>query len=145
MEIIMLDLAAGFENRNYGLRRSADLRILSKSLAVVFPLLAVAGSLFLYLWVGGQNIQTGYQLQRLQLKEKELLNIHRQFIIEEQILKNPEKLNAMAQADLGMFLLQPDQIIPASYEHGDSENREKFSSNLDRSKEPVQNIAFNGL
>ena len=74
-----------------------------------------------------------------------LLNIHRQFIIEEQILKNPEKLNAMAQADLGMFLLQPDQIIPASYEHGDSENREKFSSNLDRSKEPVQNIAFNGL
>ena len=141
----MLDLAAGFENRNYGLRRSTDPRILLKSLAVVLSLLAVAGSLFIYLWVGGQNIQIGYQLQWLQLKEKELLNIHRQCIIEEQILKNPEKLNAMAQADLGMFLLQPDQIIPASYEHGDSEKREKYSGNLGRSTEPVKNIAFNGL
>jgi cell division protein FtsL len=145
MEIIMLDLAAGFEDRNYGLRRSTDLRILLKPLVVVFPFLAVAGSLFLYLWVGGQNIQTGYQLQRLQLKETELLNVRRQIIIEEQILKNPEKLNAMAQADLGMFLLQPNQIIPASYEHEDSENREKFSGNLGSSSEPLKNITFNGL
>jgi hypothetical protein len=145
MEVTMLDLAAGFENRNYGLRKNTDLRILLKSLEVVLPVMAVAVSLFLYLWVGGQNIQVGYQLQHLQLEEKELLNIRRQCIIQEQVLNNPEKLDAMAQADLGMFLLQPNQIIPASYKHSNKEKLEMLSGNFGRSTESERNNALNGL
>lgn len=145
MESIMMDLAAGFENRNYGLRRSSDLRIVIKSLAIVVPFIAIAGCLSVYLWIGGQNIQLGYQLQQLHVQERDLLNIRQQIIIEEQILTNPEKINAVAYADLGMLLLQPNQIIPASYEHSNSAAPEMLSSNIDRSKEPVINNAIDGL
>ena len=141
----MLDLAAGFENRNYGLRRSSGLRVVIKSLAMVVPFIAVAGCLSPYLWFGGQNIQLGYQLQQLHTQEQELLNIRRQIIIEEQALTNPEKINAMAYADLGMLRLQPDQIIPASYEHPNPGNVELLSGNIARSTEPERTNALNGL
>lgn len=141
----MLDLAAGFENRNYGLRRSSDLRIVIKSLMTVVPFIAVAGCLSIYLWIGGQRIQVGYQLQQLHLQEQELLNIRRQIIIAEQILMDPERLHAEAQMDLGMSPLQPNQIIPASYKHSKSAEPEMLSGNLGRSSDPVGNDEFKGL
>jgi hypothetical protein len=139
----MLDLAPGFENRNYCLRRSADLRTVFKSLRALFPLLVIALSLSFYLWAGAQNIYIGYQLQQLRLQEKDLLNIRQQLIIEEQILKDPGTLNALVHRDPGMILLQPDQIIPASYEPGNTGAPRMLSSNLGYPEKPALNSALN--
>lgn len=109
----MLDLAAGIEVRNYGLRRAGDPRSLLESLKMIFPLAMVAGALSFYVWVRGQVIQVGYQSQRLKAQEEELLQTKQHLVLEEQTLKDPRWLEAAARKNLNMAALEPCQVIPA--------------------------------
>jgi len=109
----MLDLAAGIEVRNYGLRKASDPQSLLESLKMILPLTMVAGALSFYVWVRGQVIQVGYQSQRLKAQEEELLQTRQQLVLEEQTLKDPKWLEAAARKNLGMAVVKPYQVIPA--------------------------------
>jgi cell division protein FtsL len=140
----MLDLAAGIEERNYGLRRTTDPRALMESLRIVLPFVVIAGALSFHIWVRSQSIYIGYQNQQLNAQEEELLQIRQQFILEEQTLKDPQWLEAIARKDLGMVILQPNQIIPPPLENwnaGHSGTPEL--GNLIHSSEPKRSSAFN--
>jgi cell division protein FtsL len=107
----MWDLAPGIEERNYGLRRTPDLRTLWESLKIILPMFLIAGALSFHIWIRSEIIHSGYQMQEFSEQEKSALQLHEQLILEEQTLKNPEWLEQMASNNLGMILLRADQII----------------------------------
>ncbi len=109
----MLDLAAGIEARNYGLRKSGDPRSVLEYLKIIGPLFLIAGALAFHVWVRSQNIQLGYRSQELSTRERELSQIRQQLILEQRTLEDPEWLEAIARTSLGMIILRPNQIIPA--------------------------------
>ena len=88
----MVDLAAGTEIRNYGLKRTPEI------------------------------IDVGYQKQDLKIQEEELSRSLQQLVVEEQVLKDPKWLDAVASKSLGMIIVRPDQIIPASIQTWKGDN-----------------------
>jgi cell division protein FtsL len=107
----MTDWAGGTETRNYGIRRVIDPKNLSELLQVVLFLVALAGVLSYYLWIRSQIINIGYQNQQLNAREEVLVRVQARLILEEQTLKNPERLDVIARTDLGMIPLRPNQLI----------------------------------
>jgi cell division protein FtsL len=113
----MLDFAAGIEAKNYGLRKTTDFRSLLESLKFVLPFVAIAAAFSFHVWVRSQNIHLGYQSQQLNAQAEELQQIRQQLILEEQTLKDPRSLEAVARKNLGLVLLRPSQIIPPPLEN----------------------------
>ncbi len=111
MEYIMLDFAAGIEAKNYGLRKTSDLRTLLDSLKILFPLVMIAGALSFHIWIRSQKIQVGYENQQLIHQEEGLLNLQKELILEEQTLKDPKTLEIVALGDLDMIVPPADRII----------------------------------
>jgi len=72
---------------------------------------AIAGVLSFYLWIRSQMINIGYQSQQFTTKEETLKRAQGMLILEEQTLKNPERLDAIARTDLGMIPLRTNQLI----------------------------------
>ncbi len=107
----MLDFAAGLETKNYGLKKTTDLRSLLESVWIVMPLAVIAGAFYFHVWVHSQNINIGYRSQQLSVQADRLKQIQQQLILEEQTLKDPALLEALACENLGLVLLQPGQII----------------------------------
>ena len=107
----MLDFAAGIEAKNYGLRKTSDLRTLLDSLKILCPLVVIAGALSFHIWIGSQNIQIGYENQELIRQEEELLDLKKELILEEQTLKDLRTLEALALGEMGMIVPSADQII----------------------------------
>jgi len=121
----MLDFAAGIESKNYGLRKTSDLRTLLDSLKILFPLVMIAGALSFHIWICSQNIQVGYQNQQLNDQEADLIDTQKQLILEEQTRKDPKTLETLAMGELGMIMPPADRIIlsttPEEWDLGNSE------------------------
>jgi len=124
----MLDFASGIESKNYGLKKTSDLRTLLDSLKILFPLAVIAGALSFHIWVRSQNIQVGYQNQQLINQQEELQNLQNELILEEQTLKDPKTLELLALGDLNMIIPPADRIIlSAPVEEWDTGNSETLA------------------
>ncbi|MBN1568772.1 MAG: cell division protein FtsL [Acidobacteria bacterium] len=140
----MVDLAAGTEVRNYGLKRTPDPKILQESLILILPLAVIAAALAFSIWIRSEIIYSGYQKQDLKAQEEELLRSHQQLVVEEQILKDPRWLDAVAGNSLGMIIVRPDQIIPASFSNWkDDHTKSALIGNLVQPYGPKKPASFN--
>ena len=121
----MLDFAAGIESKNYGLRKTSDLRTLLDSLKILLPLVMIAGALSFHIWICSQNIQIGYQSQQLTYEEEDLMDNQKQLILEEQTFKDLKRLETLALGEMGMIIPPADRIIistaPEDWDLGNSE------------------------
>jgi cell division protein FtsL len=144
-EKIMIDFAAGIEAKNYGLSNTSDPRSLVESMKILLPLVAIAGILSFHVWVRSQNLQVGYESQRLLNQKEELLNIRKKLILEEQTLKDPRSLEVIARRDLGMIMLPVDQVIlPPASEGWDTSASETLAlGNISRSSDLKKPSPFN--
>jgi cell division protein FtsL len=107
----MKDWVGGIESRNYGIRRHLDAGMLSELLRIFIALLLVAGALLFYSWVQSQIVNIGYQSQKLFNEEEALRRTEKWLILEEETLRSPERIDAIARNELGMMPLRPNQII----------------------------------
>ncbi len=107
----MTDWAEGIETRNYGIKREFDGRMFSEILRTILSLTLVAGALVFYSWVRNQILSTGYQSQNLFTEEELLLRAEKRLVLEEETLRNPERIDVIARNDLGMTPLHPSQLI----------------------------------
>jgi cell division protein FtsL len=107
----MTDWADGIEIRNYGIKLEIDGRVFSESLRTILSLALVAGALVFYSWVRNQIISTGYQSQNLFTEEELLLRTEKRLMLEEEMLRNPGRIDTIARNDLGMTPLHPSQLI----------------------------------
>jgi cell division protein FtsL len=140
----MLDLAAGIEERNYGLKKKPDTQILRESMPLVFLLAIIATALFFHVWICSQTLRIGYQSQELNSQEQELLRSQQHLIVEEQTLKDPKWLAAVAGRDLGMTIVRADQIIPAPIGNWNAGNvKPTLIGNLIQASEPVKPSSLN--
>ncbi|MGH8247054.1 MAG: cell division protein FtsL, partial [Gammaproteobacteria bacterium] len=108
----MVDWAGNTEISNYGIKREMDFRNLMELLWIILTLLVLAGVLIFHSWERSQIVNMGYESQRLQAIEESLLRSQRALILEEEILKNPQRIDGIARQELGMSPLRPDQILP---------------------------------
>jgi cell division protein FtsL len=141
----MIDFASGIEAKNYGLRNTSDPRSLFESMKTLLPLVAIAGILSFHVWVRSQNIQIGYESQKLLTQKEELQNVQNQLILEEQTLKDPRSLEILARRDLGMVMLPVDRVImaPASDNWDTSASGILALGNTSRSSDLKKSSAFN--
>jgi cell division protein FtsL len=107
----MMDWAGDIEAKNYGIKRRTDRRNLVDLLRIVGPLLMVAGVLLFYAWVRSQAVDIGYEEQSLQAAEKAALRTQANYILEEQTLKNPQRIDGIARIELGMVLARTNQLV----------------------------------
>ena len=109
----MRDWAEGDEARNYRIARATGLKSLREAVGVVLLLAVIAGLLFSYIWIRGQISAVAHQDQQIRSEMDALVRTRGRLISEEQALKSPERIDAIARAELGMIPLQVDQILPA--------------------------------
>jgi cell division protein FtsL len=107
----MTDWAEGIETRNYGIRNELDAGMLSELMRVIIALVLIAGALLYYSWVQSQIVNTGYKSQQLFAEKESLLRTQKSLILEEEILRNPERIDAIARNELRMMPLHPNQLI----------------------------------
>jgi len=112
----MVDWAEVRVDRNYGIGRKADLRGVSELLKIILSLAAVSAALFFWSWVRIQIVNIGYESQRLQVREEALLRAQKSLMLEEETLKNPERIDSIARNQLGLTPLHPNQLIPAEFQ-----------------------------
>ncbi len=107
----MTDWADGIETRNYGIKSEIDASVLSELMRTIIALAMIAGALLFYSWVRSQIVNTGYEGQSLFAAEESLLRTQKKLILEEETLRNPERIDLIARNDLGMTPLRPNQFI----------------------------------
>jgi cell division protein FtsL len=112
----MLDWADGIQGRNYGIRRGPDARSLKEVTTIVSAMLVMAAVLLFYSWVRYQTINQGYCEQALQEKETKLLHAENLLAVEEQTLKNLDRIDSIARNDLGMLPALPGQVLAPQYQ-----------------------------
>jgi cell division protein FtsL len=107
----MMDWAEEIESRNYGIKRKTDRRNLTDLLRIIGSLLMIGGVLLFYAWVRSRIVENGYEEQHLQAQEKASLRTQANYILEEQTLKNPERIDSIARNELGMVLVHTNQLV----------------------------------
>ena len=107
----MTDWADGIETRNYGIKSEIDVGMLSELLRTIIALAIVAGAILFCSWVRSQIVNTGYESQNLFAAEESLLRTQKRLILEEETLRNPERIDIIARNDLGMTPLRPNQLM----------------------------------
>jgi cell division protein FtsL len=112
----MNDWAGEIENRNYGIKRITDLQKLTELLWILFPLAMIAGILLFCAWNRSQIVGMGYGSQQLQALETSLLREEKRLILEDQTLKNPERIETIARAELGMIPLRANQLLTPQFQ-----------------------------
>jgi len=100
-----------FRARNYGVRMQMDRKSLGELLGRVLFLGAIAAVLALYLYYHTQVTRVGYQTQELVAKEESLLRTRGHLILEEQTLKDPERIDTIARNVLRMSPVCADQLM----------------------------------
>ncbi len=70
--------------------------------------------LFAYAWQHYQWIQYGYHIESAQKKKEQLAEMGRQLRLERALLRNPQRIDALARRDLGMVVPAPGQLITLS-------------------------------
>ena len=108
----MTDWADGIEIRNYGIKNETDTHMLSELMRIIVTLAMVAGAFLYYSWIRSQIINTGYESQNLFTAEQSLLRTQKSLMLEEEILRAPERIDIIARNELGMTPLRPSQLIP---------------------------------
>jgi cell division protein FtsL len=109
----MVDWANRIEARNYNVRRETDSRNIKELLKLILSLAMVAGVLVYYSWVRSHFISVGYESQNLKTAESTLLHAQQNLILEEETLKNPERIDTIARNELNLMPLHPNQLLPA--------------------------------
>lgn len=107
----MTDWADGIEARNYGIKDEIDVHLLSELMRIIVGLAMIAGALLFYSWIRNQIVNTGYESQNLFAAEESLLRTQKRLALEEETLRNPERIDIIARNDLGMTPLRPRQLI----------------------------------
>jgi cell division protein FtsL len=108
----MVDWADRIEARNYNVRRETDSRNMKELLKIILSLAMVAGMLVYYAWVRSHFISIGYESQNLKAGEETLLHAQQGLIVEEETLKNPERIDRIARNELSLVPLRPSQLLP---------------------------------
>lgn len=119
LEIAMTDWADGIETRNYGIKSEIDASMLSELIRTIVPLAMIAAALLFHSWVRSQIVNTGYESQSLFAVKESLLRTHTRLILEEETLRNPERIDFIARNDLGMVPLRPNQFIQPQFQDSD--------------------------
>jgi cell division protein FtsL len=114
-EVEMVDWAGSMETRNYAIRREIDTRNLLDLLLISLSIGMVAGVFLLHSWVHAMMVETGYKAQSLQAEERALINDQEKLTLEEQTLMSPGRIDAIAQADLGMKPPRPNQLLTPAF------------------------------
>jgi cell division protein FtsL len=107
----MTDWADGIEMRNYGIKCVIDRRMLSELVRIITSLAMIAGALLFYSWVRSHLVNTGYEGQKLYMVEESLLRVQKRLILEEETLRDPQRIDIIARNDLGMMPVRPNQLI----------------------------------
>ncbi len=68
-------------------------------------------SVTLYVWYQITMIQTGYEIQQLQEKKRELHRLHQALLIEAASLSSPDRIERIATVQLGFKKPQTGQVI----------------------------------
>jgi cell division protein FtsL len=108
----MVDWAGRIGARNYNIRRESDSPHMKELLRIIFSLVMVSGVLFFYSWVRSNIVSIGYENQNLKATENTLLRTQKSLILEEETLKNPERIDRIARGELNLVPLRPNQLIP---------------------------------
>jgi cell division protein FtsL len=115
-EVEMMDWAGGMETRNYAIRREIDTRNLLDLLLISISIGLMAGVFLFHSWVRAQLVETGYAAQNLQAEEKVLISHQEKLTLEEQTLLSPDRIDAIAQAELGMRPPRPNQLLMPAFQ-----------------------------
>jgi cell division protein FtsL len=107
----MTDWAGDAEIRNYGIKSQIDGCMLSELLRTIIALSMVAGVLLFYSWVQNQIVNSGYESQNLFMEEGLLSRTHKRLILEEEMMRNPGRIDIIARNNLGMAPLHPAQLM----------------------------------
>jgi cell division protein FtsL len=110
----MVDWAGRIELRNYSIKRQTDRRCLKDMLALTAPAILLACSFGFYAWERCSIVDLGYQEQYLISQENSLRRDQDQLVIEEQTLKCPERIEAIAQERFRMVRMRTYQLMPVS-------------------------------
>ncbi len=113
----MVDWANGVvQTRNYGIRREPDSRSVREVTWILLSIVVLAGVLFFHSWVRSRIVDLGYLEQTLQVKETALERAEKALILEEQTLKNLERIDAIARLELNMVPVRPSQLVAPPYQ-----------------------------
>jgi cell division protein FtsL len=113
----MTDWADGIEMRNYGIKCVIDRRMLSELVRIITSLAMIAGALLFYSWVRSHLVNTGYESQKLYMVEESLLRAQKRLILEEETLRDPQRIDIIARNDLGMMPVRPNQLIVSQFQN----------------------------
>jgi cell division protein FtsL len=107
----MTDWAEGIEARNHAIKNEINMNMLSDLMRIIVSLALLAGALLFYSWIRNQIINAGYESQNLFAVEESLQRAQKRLTLEEETLRNPERIDIIARNDLGMAPLRPSQLI----------------------------------
>jgi cell division protein FtsL len=75
---------------------------------------ALACCALLYTWQHFQDIQLRYQLEELQARQAQAMDLNQQLHLEAASLTSPMRIDAIARQQLGMTVSVPAQLLPAA-------------------------------
>lgn len=75
---------------------------------------ALACCALLYTWQHFQDIQLRYQLEELQARQAQAMDLNQQLHLEAASLTSPMRIDAIARQQLGMTVSAPAQFLPAA-------------------------------
>lgn len=75
---------------------------------------ALASCALLYTWQHFQDIQLRYQLQDLEARQSQAVDLSQQLHLEAASLTSPMRIDAIARQQLGMTVSVPAQLLPTA-------------------------------
>ena len=119
----MVDWAQERAISNNGITPKTDSRSLRQLLWITLGPIMLAAVFVALLWGRSQLVSIGYETQRLIEAEETLLRVQQTLILEEETLKDPERIDAVARGILGMAPLRPRQVLAAAMTDADLNTR----------------------
>jgi cell division protein FtsL len=110
----MVDWAEERAISNSGITPKTDSRSLRQLLWITLGPIALAAIFVSLLWERSQLVSIGYETQRLMEAEETLLRVQTTLILEEETLKDPARIDAVARGILRMAPLRPRQVLAAA-------------------------------
>ena len=107
----MMDWAEGTRAKNYAVLHEIDARNLIELLLISLSIGIVAGVLVFHSWVRTSIVELGYQQQSLLEEEQVLSKMQQSLSLEEQTLKSPGRIDAIARMELGMQSIHASQVV----------------------------------
>ncbi len=132
----MMDWACRIESRNYSIKRRTDRRNLCDLLTFTASVVLLAGVFGFYAWVRCGIRNLGYQEQYLTTREESLQRDQKNLILEEQTLKNPERIESIAENALGMVRVRTNQLMAPSLQSIDLDGTAKLALAADPASTP---------